>query len=501
MIGASFSRSPLASAGNALARGERLNVFLVIMAALIAAPAFAHDPAEKTYDRTVVVRLTPHAVVVDYTLEVNAYTAYSDAASFLPPAELRTITDPEPVYLAFRKGTANQIAGAVLARLDGKAQVFTCTRQRHRLVDQEREPVGEAPGKRHAHLRCEFRLEAPWEPAPEREHQFTFREANYDQEKGSIRLSLVAEDGVTMRDVTQPDEALMKRPFIELGPKDEDRLRTVSASFEVTGEAKPAAPAAPEPEDEPVASRPQSLQDLLFHSRMGLWMLLGLATLFGAAHALTPGHGKTLVAAYLVGQRGTVGHAILLGLVTTLTHTGVILLLAAVLYWKADRISPSDMQVALGFLGGLMIAGLGFWLLQRRLAGKADHFHIGGGHHHHHGDDHHHHGEAVSLRGLIVLGISGGIVPCGEALTLFLLAVQWQRLDLALPLLLAFSAGLASVLVLIGVGVVYARKLAIARWGESPGLKRIARVIPIVSAIAIIALGLWLCYHSVHGSP
>src|SRR5262245_15421897 len=142
-----FSReSPTSVKANALVRDSRLNVFLVMLAALIAAPAlFAHDPAEKTYDRTVVVRLPPRAVVVDYTLEVNSYTAYSDAANFLPKAELRTITEPEPVYRAFLKGTAQEVRGTLLARLDGKALDFTCTQQRYKLVDEARQAVGEPP--------------------------------------------------------------------------------------------------------------------------------------------------------------------------------------------------------------------------------------------------------------------------------------------------------------------------------------------------------------------
>jgi ABC-type nickel/cobalt efflux system permease component RcnA len=474
------------------------------MAALIVTPDLsAHDPAERIYDRTVVVRLTPRAVVVDYTLEVNSFTAYSDAANFLPKSELRTITEPEPVYRAFLNGTAKEVRGTVVARLDGQAlDLNFTTKPRYRLVDEARQAVGEPPGQKHVHMRCEFHLEAPWQPAADAEHKFTFREANYDQEKGSIRLSLVADDGVKLSNVVQPDEALLKRPLLELEPRDEERLRNVSATLKVTGQAKSESPTEPEAEEEQAPRGPHSLQELLFRSQTGLWMLLGLAALFGAAHALTPGHGKTLVAAYLVGQRGTVWHAILLGLVTTLTHTGVILIIAWILYSRASEISLAQMESVLGFIGGLMILGLGFWLLQRRLAGKADHFHIGGGHHHHHHHhDHPHSDEPLSLWGLVTLGISGGIVPCGEALALFILAIQWQRLDLALPLLLAFSAGLASVLVAIGIGVVYARRLAIARFGESPRLRQIARLLPILSSLTLTVLGLWLCYHSVHGSP
>src|SRR5262249_24675579 len=106
-----------------------------------------------------------------------------------------------------------------------------------------------------------------------------------------------------------------------------------------------------------------SLLHLLLDTRRGLAVLLVLAAVFGAAHALTPGHGKTLVAAYLVGERGTVGHALLLGVITTLTHTGSVLLLAALLPVFFRRAAPEDIQAVLGLVGGLLIAGLGLWLL------------------------------------------------------------------------------------------------------------------------------------------
>jgi ABC-type nickel/cobalt efflux system permease component RcnA len=255
---------------------------------------------------------------------------------------------------------------------------------------------------------------------------------------------------------------------------------------------------------------------LFLHSEHGFWMMLLLAAGFGAAHALTPGHGKTLVAAYLVGQRGTVWHALLLGMVTTLTHTGVVLVLAAALqlffpHGMTEQ-TQRDVDTALGLVGGLLIAGLGVWLLLRRLSGQADHFHLPGHshHHHHHHDgahshdhaDHYHdeHGHTHPLPqdggawGLVVLGIHGGIVPCWDAVILLLAAVAMNLLWLALPLLLAFSAGLAGVLILIGILVVKARGLAGARWGEN----RLFRMLPLLSALVIIGLGLWLCYDRVH---
>ncbi|HEY7153876.1 MAG TPA: hypothetical protein VH575_07935, partial [Gemmataceae bacterium] len=256
------------------------------------------------------------------------------------------------------------------------------------------------------------------------------------------------------------------------------------------------------------------LKHLLLDTRRGLAVLLLLAAGFGAVHALTPGHGKTLVAAYLVGERGTAWHAVLLGLTTTLTHTGAVFLLALVFL-----ISPPAANLIYyvqGLVGGLFIAGLGLWLLLRRLSGRADHFHFGGHshhHHHHHDHDHSHHsmhdhehehapiaadGSSVRWWHLLLLGMRGGLVPCWDAIILLCLAISAQRLWLGVPLLLAFSAGLAGVLVALGVGVVWARKWAVARWGGGPRMRKLVNVLPLLSAAVITALGLWLCYDSLH---
>ncbi|MGH7170152.1 MAG: hypothetical protein ACRELF_01350, partial [Gemmataceae bacterium] len=146
-------------------------------------------------------------------------------------------------------------------------------------------------------------------------------------------------------------------------------------------------PAVRQTADLTAEEHPQKLLHLL-DTRRGLVVLLLLAAGFGAVHALTPGHGKTLVAAYLVGEHGTVWHALLLGLMTTLTHTGAVFVLAIVFL-----ISPSAANVIYyvqGLVGGLLIAALGLWLLLQRLFGRADHFHFGGHSHHHHSHDHAH---------------------------------------------------------------------------------------------------------------
>jgi ABC-type nickel/cobalt efflux system permease component RcnA len=324
----------------------------------------------------------------------------------------------------------------------------------------------------------------------------------------------------------ESDAALQALPPAELKPGDDNKLRYAEATFTLatgedelagssgntakletvsTGRATPSA-AAPSVEETPEPEH--TLLALLLDSRQGFWGLMFLAACLGAAHALTPGHGKTLVAAYLVGERGTFAHASLLGLVTTLTHTGAVFALVVALLFCFPQAVPRDVQVLFGLLGGLFIAGMGLWLLLRRLSGGADHFHLGGhGHRHRHGpaannsgNEHEHvhplpdASQAVGLWGLIGLGVSGGIVPCWDAIVMVGFAVSAQRLWLGLPLLLAFSAGLASVLIAIGIGVVYLKGFASSRWGES----RLIRALPLISAVLVTGMGLWLCYESVH---
>ena len=239
-------------------------------------------------------------------------------------------------------------------------------------------------------------------------------------------------------------------------------------------------------------------------------MLLLAAFLFGAAHAFTPGHGKTLVAAYLVGERGTVGHAVILAVATTVAHTGSVIAVAAVLWGVYGNNVPGATQGVLQFAGGFLVAGVGLWLLMRRLTGRADHFHLFAGHHHHHGDghhhdhdhahdhdhDHHHHGpppeSAKSTAGwlrLLLMGLGGGLIPCWDAVLLLIAATSLNRVGFAIPLLFAFSAGLGAVLVGLGVGVVYAHRAGATRFKES----RWFRLLPTVSAVLLVAVGFWLC--------
>lgn len=467
-------------------------LFLCALRALCGGSVCAHPVPKQNHDRVIEVRLTPEAVVVKYQLEIDEYRAVQD----LGKEELARIDSPRAISRVFLTYAAPLLRNNLIAQLDGAELSF--------------QGRGEIDATVTDHLCCKFTFTAAWEPSPQRVHRFSFREANYDREDfDRIQLTLTAGPDVTLRERTAPDKALWDRPPLERKPGDSERLRTLSATF-VVGEAaqsspangrrKPAVRRAAEPSAQE-EDHPQKLLHLLLDTQRGLAVLLLLAAGFGAVHALTPGHGKTLVAAYLVGEHGTVWHALLLGLMTTLTHTGAVFVLAVVFL-----LSPSAAGVIYyiqGLLGGLLITALGLWLLLQRLFGRPDHIHLGGHSHHHH----HHVQEHVRVPGdgaavrwwhLLLLGMRGGLVPCWDAILLLWLAISAGRLWLGVPLLLAFSAGLAAVLVVLGISVVWARNWALTRWGGGERTGKLVRTLPLLSAAVITALGLWLCYDSLH---
>ena len=254
-----------------------------------------------------------------------------------------------------------------------------------------------------------------------------------------------------------------------------------------------------------------SFTELIATKQLGigiLLMALAVAVGLGAFHALEPGHGKTLVAAYLVGSRGTTKHAFLLGLIVTATHTAGVYLLGAVTLYASRYIVPERLYPWLGVVSGVMIAGLGLVLLVRRYLGKdglsthhhhADYSHGSDHHHHHrhhdhshdHSHTHHSHGlnQQVSLRELLTLGISGGIVPCPAALVVLLSAVSMQRVGFGLLLVVAFSVGLAAVLITIGLLMVYARQFMSRFQVDSP---LTTRWLPLTSSAFILVFGVAL---------
>jgi nickel/cobalt transporter (NicO) family protein len=215
---------------------------------------------------------------------------------------------------------------------------------------------------------------------------------------------------------------------------------------------------------------------------------LAAALFWGMAHALSPGHGKTIVTAYLVGQRGTPRHAALLGLIVTVTHTIGVFALGLVTLGLSQFIVPDRLYPWLNLVSGLLVVGIGAAVLRTRWLHRRAHTH---GHHHHH--HHHDHEAGTSMRSLFAVGVSGGLLPCPSALVVLLAAISLHRVAFGLVLILAFSAGLA--LTITGIGLVAVLARSVFRRRSFDG--RLIRLLPAASALVILAAGLAMTVHAV----
>ena len=206
-------------------------------------------------------------------------------------------------------------------------------------------------------------------------------------------------------------------------------------------------------------------------------LALLLAFFWGAVHALSPGHGKSIVAAYLVGTRGTPRHALVLGLTVTVTHTVGVFALGLVTLALSEFIFPEQLYPWLNLASALLVVGVGCAVLRARLAHRRRHAH---GHHHHH------HEHELSMRGLLGVGISGGLIPCPTALVVLLAAISLHRVGYGLVLIVAFSLGLAAAMTGIGLLAVTAKRLSARLRLDG----RVVRALPALSAVVVLALGL-----------
>jgi nickel/cobalt exporter len=219
---------------------------------------------------------------------------------------------------------------------------------------------------------------------------------------------------------------------------------------------------------------------------------LAAALFWGAAHALSPGHGKTIVTAYLVGQRGTPRHAALLGLIVTITHTIGVFALGLVTLALSQFVVPDRLYPWLNLASGLLVVAIGASVFWARWRHRRAHAH---GHHHHHhghvpGSDP---GTGPSFRSLLAVGVSGGLLPCPSALVVLLAAISLHRVAFGLILILAFSAGLALSITGIGLVAVLARRAFRRLSFEGPAM----RLLPAASALVILAAGLAMTVHAV----
>jgi len=275
------------------------------------------------------------------------------------------------------------------------------------------------------------------------------------------------------------------------------------------------------------------------------------AIALGALHAFEPGHGKTIIAAYMIGTKGRTIDGIVLGIIVTFTHTFSVIILGIIAKMLSHTYSEQDLHAWMGLVSSILILGVGLWMLKQRLSGSSGHHHFhlfGKGHHHddhchshdhhthnhdhhsaadhNHPDDHHHHAsthshehehehenhthshgehdhshnkqnhndekQRYSMTNLLLLGISGGLVPCPAAIATLLAAIAAGRVAQGLTMAIFFSLGLGLVMMSIGVVLAHAGKFT-----EKIGSNlEFSRRMGILSASVITLLGAYTLYHS-----
>ena len=443
---------------------KRLALLIGLVGALAApAAANAHPLGNFTVNRFSGIELSGDRVYVKYVLDMAEIPAFQ---------ERQNITD-ESVY---ERALEARIGRGLDLRLDGRRVALA--------------PLDHAlafpPGA--AGLRT-LRFEAVY-VAPAGSGLLEFRDTNFANRIGWKEVVLTTRDGASASSSSVPSTSVSNE--LAAYPKD-----LLSSPLEVT-----TATATVQPGDAPgtapkLESRAQlsaraavratgdgGFASLIARDDLGVGVILlslALAFFWGSAHALSPGHGKAIVTAYLVGQRGKPRHAAALGLIVTATHTIGVFTLGFVTLALSQFIVPEQLYPWIGLVSGLLVIGVGASVLLGRLRHRRAHSH---GHHHHHHDHGHGHGE-LGWRSLTAVGVSGGLLPCPSALVVLLAAISLHRIALGLGLIVAFSAGLAASIAGIGLVAILAKRTF--RRFELQG--RVIGLLPAISALVIVIAG------------
>ena len=361
-------------------------------------------------------------------------------------------------------------------------------------------------------------------------HRLRFEDMNHSDRAGWREIAVAPASGITVFDSSAfgnsiTDELKSYPEDLLAAPLNERRAELSFTSGEMPTGASPLMTR----EGRPAEQGRDRLAELIAVPEITPGIaLLGLlvAAALGALHALSPGHGKAVVGAYLVGTRGTARHAVFLGLTVTITHTLGVFALGLVTLFASQYVLPERLFPVLGLVSGLMVLTIGLSLFTSRLRAAINrsshkhshsHDHSHGEHSHdEHGEHTHHHhdgdsvlthshggrehshmppgadGSRVTWRSLLALGVSGGLLPCPSALVVMLSAISLHRVGYGLVLVLAFSVGLAATLTAVGLLFVYARRVFSRPFGSNPLL----RFLPAASALVITCAGAVVCYEA-----
>jgi ABC-type nickel/cobalt efflux system permease component RcnA len=346
--------------------------------------------------------------------------------------------------------------------------------------------------------------------------RLTFSDTAYASRIGWREIVVTARDGASVSASSAPASSrsneLRDYPEDLLGSPLDVRSTEVAYSPGSSEAPAPTIGAGPAPEHPG-----DGFESLIERGDLSLGVILGsllIAAFWGAVHALTPGHGKALVAGYLVGTRGKPRHAFLLGATVTITHTAGVFALGLVTLLLSRFIVPDQLYPWLTLASGLLVVAVGVSVLRQRLrsGGWVDHHHQGEDHTHdhsrHHEDGHghdhahhhqHHHGDdtdaSFGSRGILGVGVAAGLLPCPSALVVLLSAIAVHRVGFGFALIAAFSVGLAATITAIGLVAVLARR-AFSRVSFEGSF---TRALPALSALVILGVGVALTLKALPG--
>ncbi len=497
---------------------RRLVLAVLLAGGLLAAGvgvAGAHPLGNFTVNQYSGLRLEPQRAEVDYVVDMAEIPTFQTREDIDANGD-GVVSDAEAA--SWRVATCRRLASGLELRLDGRAVSLAVGSSRLSF------PPGQGGLST---LRLECALSAPAGPLGS-PSTLEYRNGSYADRVGWREITAVG-DGTTITGSDVPAASSSARlthypPDLLRSPLDQ---RTARVSLRPGGArlaggtapgSAPEAGRAGAPAALPlgVDRATRAFTGLVARQRLSLAfgaVAMALALLLGALHALAPGHGKTVMAAYLLGQRGGLRQALLVGLTVTATHTAGVLALGVVLS-ASTSLAPERLYPWLGLASGLLLTGIGMSLLRgalrRHLHGREhghDHEH---GHGHPHDHDHHAARPPVGRRGLISMGFAGGLVPSPSALVVLLGAIALHRAWFGVLLVVAYGAGMAATLTGAGLLLVRARAAldrraarAATRERETSGrrwrLVALAQALPPLTAGVIVAVGLFLTVRGATG--
>ncbi|MGQ0670804.1 MAG: nickel/cobalt transporter [Actinomycetota bacterium] len=458
-----------------------------------AVAAIAHPLGNFTINLYSAIRLTPGQVRIDYVVDMAEVPTFQE----LPAIDADGDGLPSDAELAaWAERKAPELLDGLSLDAGGDPVEF-------RVVSSS---AGLRPGQGSLSI---LRLEATFAGNLSESGSLEFRDDNFPGRLGWREITAVGEDGTALESSSVParsvSDGLLSYPQDLLSSPLDVRTATIRyapgvsasiggdpASAEVGSQARPGVTGG-------------AFAGLVSRTGLSLPIValsLLLAVGFGALHAIGPGHGKTLMAAYLVGAGGKLRQAVAVGGAVSIMHTASVLGLGLLVVFAQGLFPPERVYPWLGLLSGVVAIGLGAGLLVVRLGvwgsqGRSS-SHAGVDHADHAGDHGHAHshqhpdGPVLSRKGLLALAVAGGILPSPTALVVLLAAIALHRVAFGLALIGAFSVGLAAALVVVGILALRARELVSRKMSSMWG-----RLVPVLSASAIVVVGLVLTIRGV----